>query len=159
MPEKLRYEIDLSTPIHIPVTTDLDVRTVTEADLRGLARLILDAYVGTIDYEGETLDDAIEGVRAFLTDDDSMLDRSYLVEDDGEIISAVLVSTLQGQPFIGYVMTLPSHKGQGFARLAVAHALQHLAADGHDSVVLYITNGNTPSENLFRSLGAVQIQR
>lgn len=118
---------------------------------------MLDAYVGTIDYEEENLDDAIEEVRSFLDDDDSLLARSYLVEDEGEILSAILVSMSQGRPFIGYVMTLPSHKEQGLARHVVTQAIKRLADDGHERVVFYITEGNTPSENLFRSVGAVHV--
>lgn len=157
MTDKLRYEIDISNSVP---TADsgcgLDVRNVAPDDLAGLAKLMLDAYVGTIDYQDENLDDAMGEVRSFLDDDDSLLDRSYIVEDEGEIVSAVLLSMSQGRPFIGYVMTLPSHKKRGLARLVVTHAMAHLANDGHEKVILYITGGNTPSESLFRSLGAVQ---
>lgn len=159
VPEKLRYEIDLSDPVSVPsLTAGLRIRTVTPADLVPLARLMLDAYIGTIDYEDEDLDDAMEEVRSFLDDDVSLLDRSYLAEDDGEIVSAVLVSLSDGRPFIGYVMTLPSHKKRGLARLLITHLLERLADDGHETVVFYITEGNTPSERLFRSVGAVHVR-
>jgi predicted N-acetyltransferase YhbS len=159
MSEKLRYEIDISKPVPPPPShRGLHIRTVVPADLAGLARLMLDAYVGTIDYEDENLDDAMEEVRSFLDDSDSLLDRSYVVEDEGEIVSAVLVSMSEGRPFIGYVMTIPAHKKQGLARLVITHAITRLAEDGHEKVVLYITDGNTPSEDLFRSVGAVHVQ-
>lgn len=159
VPEKLRYEIDLSEPVSVPDPPGgLRIRTLTPADLASLARLMLDAYIGTIDYEDEDLDDAMEEVRSFLDDDASLLDRSYLAEDDGEIVSAVLVSMSAGRPFIGYVMTLPSHKKQGLARLLITHLLKRLSDDGHETVVLYITEGNTPSERLFRSVGALQVR-
>lgn len=119
---------------------------------------MLDAYVGTIDYEDETLEDAMGEVTSFLDDDRALLDRSYLVEDDGMIASAVLVSLSEGRPFIGYVMTRASHKNHGLARLVTTTALERLAGDGHETVILYITEGNTPSEALFRSVGAVQAE-
>ena len=118
---------------------------------------MLDAYEGTIDYEGETLDDAIGEVRGFLESESALLDRSYVVEDEGKVVSGVLVSMVEGVPFIGYVMTVPSHKNQGLARLVVGVALNHLAADGHESAALYITEGNAASEALFRSVGAVRV--
>lgn len=157
MPQKLRYEIDLSdlTPV---ASHDLQVRSISRDDLEDLARLMLDAYVGTIDYEDEDLEDAMEEVRSFLDDGRALLDRSYLVEADGSIASAVLVSLFEGRPFISYVMTLASHKNQGLARLVTAIALERLADDGHETVDLYITEGNAPSEALFRSVGAVQIR-
>ena len=158
VPEKLRYEIDLSNSVPSPGSeVGLHIRTITSGDLVGLARLMLDAYVGTIDYEDENLDDAVEEVRSFLEDPDSLLDRSYIVVDNEEILSAVLVLMSQGQPFIGYVMTVPSHKKQGLARLVTTCAIKRLADDGHEKVALYITDGNTPSENLFRAIGAVHV--
>jgi RimJ/RimL family protein N-acetyltransferase len=134
------------------------VRSISRDDLEGLAGLMLDAYVGTIDYEDESLEDAIEEVRSFIDDGNSLLDRSYIVEDDGTIASAVLVSVYDDKPFIGYVMTLAAHKSRGLARLVTTTALERLGHDGHDKVVLYITEGNTPSEALFRSIGAVQVE-
>ncbi len=158
MPQKLRYEIDLAdlTPAAMP--HDLQVRSISQDDLEELARLMLDAYVDTIDYEGESLEDAIEEVASFLDDDQALLERSYLVDDEGTIASAVLVSLADGRPFIGYVMTRASQKNQGLARLVTTTALERLAGDGHESVILYITEGNTPSEALFRSVGGVQIK-
>jgi RimJ/RimL family protein N-acetyltransferase len=158
VPHTLRYEIDLAGLTPVADSHYLRVRPVSRDDLEGLARLMLDAYVGTIDYEDENLDDAIEEVRSFLDDGDALIDRSYVVDDDGTIASAVLVSLSEDRPFIGYVMTLPSRKNQGLARLVTTTALGRLAGDGHEKVVLYITEGNTPSEALFRSIGAVQVQ-
>lgn len=118
---------------------------------------MLDAYEGTIDYEGETFDDAIEEVRGFLESESSLLGRSFVLEDRGRIVSGVLVSMVESVPFIGYVMTIPSYKNQGLARRVVGVALDRLADDGHNSVALYITDGNVASEALFRSVGAIQV--
>jgi hypothetical protein len=78
VPEKVRYEIDLSLPLPIS-----------------------DAYMGTIDYDDETIEDAIEEVGSFFDDGEPLLDRSYAVESDGTILSAVLVSLVEGTSFIG----------------------------------------------------------
>jgi predicted GNAT family acetyltransferase len=158
VPQKLRYEIDLGHPIPTAPSDYLPVRSVSRDDLDGLARLMLDAYVGTIDYDDENLEDAIEEVRSFFDDGEPLLDRSYVVESDGTILSAILLSLAEGRPFIGYVMTLPSHKSRGLARLVTTIAMERLAGDGHERVVLYITDGNTASEALFRSVGAVRAQ-
>lgn len=155
---KIRYEIDLSRPTGADVPEATTVRHISMDDLDGLARLMLDAYIGTIDYEGETLEDAMEEVRGFLEDGSSLCDRSFVVEEDGMIVSGVLVSIVEGRPFIGYVMTIPSHKERGLARLVTGVALDRLADDDHDLVALYITEGNTASEALFRSMGAVRVE-
>ena len=110
MGQKLRYEIDLTRPPRIVASDGHAVRSITSGDLHGLARLMLDAYVGTIDYDGQDLDDAVEEVRQYFESGHPLLDRSYLVESDGAIVSAVLVSLPDDIPFIGYVMTAPDYK-------------------------------------------------
>ena len=152
---KLRYEIDLRRPVRTVASDGHALRSITSGDLGGLARLMLDAYIGTIDYDGEDLDDAVSEVRSFYDDGRPLLDRSYLVESDGGIASAVLVSLSEGTPFIGYVMTAPGHKNLGLGRLVTTASLVALAKDGFEKVIFYITEGNLPSEALFRAVGAV----
>lgn len=151
---KPRYEIDLTSPVPVPDVENAFVRSVTRDDLDSLARLMLDAYVGTIDYEGENLEGAVDEVRSYL-DHRPLLQHSFVAELGGEIASAVLVSLLDNTSFIGYVMTLPAHKGEGLAQLVTTSSMSSLAEDGHRNIVLYITEGNKPSEALFRSVGAV----
>ena len=154
MGRKLRYEIDLTRPAHAVASDGHVVRSITPGDLRGLATLMLDAYFGTIDYEGEDFDDALGEVRSYFEGSHPLLDRSYLVETDGAVISAVLVSVSDGMPFIGYVMTASDYKNLGLGRLVTTASLVALAQDGYDRTVFYITEGNLPSEALFRALGA-----
>ena len=53
-------------------------------------------------------------------------------------------------------MTHPDHQNHGYARPAVSSALASLAAAGHSHAIWYVTWGNTASEALSRSLGAVK---
>jgi ribosomal protein S18 acetylase RimI-like enzyme len=154
---KLRYEIDLTQPVPQFAAGTVPTRTVMGDDLEGLAQLMLDAYRGTIDYEDEDLDDALAEVRAFFERDHPLTDHSFVAEIDGVIVSAVLVSLEDAEPFIGYVMTLAGYKNQGLARLVTAESLASLARAGYPRTVFYITDGNRPSEALFRSLGAALV--
>ncbi len=151
---KRRYEIDLTTPVVVGGVEGASVRPIAHDDLDSLARLMIDAYVGTIDYEDEDYDDAVEEVRGYL-DGDPLLENSYLAEVAGEVASAVLVELVDGAPFIGYVMTVTACKGSGLARLVTTTAMSSLASDGYSKVAFYITVGNKPSEALFKSVGAI----
>jgi CHAD domain-containing protein/GNAT superfamily N-acetyltransferase len=115
---------------------------------------MLDAYRGTIDSEDEILDDAVDEIDGWLADS-PMLEHSLGIEMDGRLVSAVLVSLIDDAPFIGYVITDPAFKGRGLGKASVASALASMAAAGHDRAVLYITEGNVPSERLFATVGAV----
>lgn len=153
---KIRYEIDLDAHAAEHQISPEGARRVSAEDLHALASLMLDAYIGTIDYDGEDHGDAVSEVGAYLTDV-PLLDHSYTIEIGGELASAVLVSLIDDQPFIGYVMTRAEHKNKGLARMVTTRALISLAESGHDRVVFYITEGNLASEALFRSLGAAPL--
>jgi GNAT superfamily N-acetyltransferase len=119
------------------------VRQPHPDDLEALAELMLSAYRGTIDDDGETLEDAIREVRSFF-DGAPLLEASLVAEDRAGLRSACLVSRYDGSPLVAYVMTRPGSKGRGHA----GRLLRVLAA---------ITDGNTPSERLFRRLGFTRI--
>ncbi len=153
---RYRYEIDLRGGVPVAGLGD-DVRNVRVDDLEALAHLMLESYRGTIDYEDEDLDDARAEVRSYLEAGQPMLEHSLVGLVDGEIVSAVLVSSVDGLPFISFVMTLPEHKGQGWGGRLVRSALAGLAGADNEKVVLYVTEGNLASEALFGSLGARQV--
>ena len=150
---KIRYEIDLATALPGQAREDVTIRSLDPSDRDGLAHLMLDAYLGTIDYEGETLAEAIGEVDSWL-EGTPMLDHSFGVVTDGQLVSAVLVSTIDHVPLIGYVMTDAEHKASGLGGAVTRSGLASLKSSGYSHVVLYITKGNTPSERLFAGLGA-----
>ena len=122
-------------------------------DHEPLARLMLTAYDGTIDYDGETIVDARDEVRRYF-DGNPLLDCSWLRLEDAEPVSAVLVGwSTRDCPIVSYVMTAPSRKAQGLAADLLARALASLASHGHADVVAWVTEGNTPSERLLARAG------
>jgi predicted N-acetyltransferase YhbS len=131
------------------------MRALTPDDRDGLAQLMLDAYTGTIDYEGESIVEAREAVDDWLGDA-PLLSHSFGATIDGRVVSAVLVMTLDDAPFVSIVMTAPEHKGSGLGRAVVGASLESLRTEHHSTATLYITEGNEPSERLFASLGAVR---
>ncbi len=155
-PSKLRYEIDLTRPVPTVISEDAEIRPITERDLDVLAKLMLDAYIGTIDYEGETLQEAVEEVESYF-ESEPMIEHSFVASINGEIASAVLVLLWQGSPFIGYVMTIPAYKNKGLGRLWGTAAMTSLHRVGRTQLTLFITQGNAPSEALFKAVGAVHV--
>ena len=151
---RVRYEIDLSVWRPRPDERGTMIRRLDPADQAALARLLLDAYVGTVDYEGETLPEATKEIVAWLRDS-PMLDHSYGAVVAGHLVSAVLMMAFDDAPVVRALMTAPAHKGAGLGRAVTEAALASLRGSRYESVVLYITKGNTPSERLFTAAGAV----
>ncbi len=133
---------------------NVEMRPPTADDHEALAVLMLDAYLGTIDYEGETIDEARTEVQGYF-DGDPMLSCSLVGRIDGEIVSACLVSRGDHGPLIVYLMTVARSKNQGLASRLLGASLGLLAAEGYDKVAAWITDGNLSSETIHRRAGFV----
>ena len=129
-----------------------EVRAPLVEDRLELASLMMDAYVGTIDYEGETEDQAVEEVDGYFRGE-AYLDVSRLAVSAQSIQSAVLVSRLAGVPIVGYAMTRAAAKGRGLASALLDASMSALWNAGHAEVRAFITEGNAASERIFLRAG------
>ncbi len=162
--KRYEYTLDLqkmklrntAVPVH------LTLRPPTPVDTPVLADLMMDAYPGTIDFDGtETWDDAWHEVDGFYQGRSGMplLDCSRLVLAGNEIASACLVGMWdeRQRPLLYYIMTAAQWKGQGLAKIALHHALQATASAGYAEILAIITAGNIPSEKLCLKAGFKRI--
>ena len=124
-------------------------------DREALARLMLDAYRGTVDDEGETAADALAAIDQLFAGDFGTYDAdaSELVERDGRPVAATLLTTWDGGPFVSFSMTHPAVQRQGLARGGLLRAMARLAARGETRLDLMVTATNEPAIALYRSLG------
>jgi hypothetical protein len=128
----------------------LRIRAVRREDREALASLLLDAYRGTPDDEGEGDQEALAAIDDYFS---RMLWRHSVVLDEGGCLTAMsFVVDVSGRHYIDPVATAASRKGAGRGRAVVLASLRSLAADGVGEVGATITDGNTPSERLFAGL-------
>lgn len=154
---RLRLTIDLARPLP-QAPSDPLARPPTPADAGALAGLMLDAYRGTIDDAGETADDAAAEIARLLAGAYGAFDShaSELVLRDGAVASATLLTTYEGAPLIAFSMTRPAWQRRGLARAGLLRALARLRARGLPRARLAVTDGNTPAQALYASLGFAQ---
>lgn len=161
MTRRHEYALDLSALDRrgVPVTVPhLELRAAQPTDSDALAELMLEAYRGTIDYDGETLEDAIDEVHAYLAGEgggEPLMDASRLAYAGPTLAGACLASFWPewGQPLIAYVVTRADWKNLGVGRQLLWSVLQAPREQGHREIRAFITEGNTPSERLFRRMG------
>lgn len=155
------YRVDLNKFVNTEPELSLGymiIRSPQVVDLEDLARLMLDAYKGTVDDHGETYEDALNEFRAYFSGERGgppLLDCSKVFELRRKIISACLVAewTERQRPIIAYLMTRADMKRQGLARSLLFSTLRGLRDLEYSEVQAVITEGNTPSEQLFTKMG------
>jgi len=162
-----RYEYTLRFPDFAPskasrVDDELELRPVQTADAPAIADLMIDAYRGTIDYDGETLEDALAEVHAFLAGErggQPWLTISCLAFVDDRLVGACLVGEWSERqlPLIAYVLVRADWKRRGVGRQMLSSVLNILKEKGFLEVRAVITEGNKPSENLFQQMGFQKI--
>jgi GNAT superfamily N-acetyltransferase len=134
----------------------LPTRRLDSTDAEALAALMIDAYRGTIDDDGETIEDARNEIDGYFAGSSGtpLLEASAGAIEGGVMVAAVLVSTFRGEPLIAYLMTGRAWTRRGLATSLVQGALADLASMGASRAHLWVTAGN-PAERIYECLGFV----
>jgi GNAT superfamily N-acetyltransferase len=133
------------------------VRPPTPADRERLAELMLDAYRDTIDYDGETLVEALAEVDAWFASPGRLIDESLVASEAGMVVRAALIAHSEGMPMVGYLYTEAAWKGHGLAEGLLRSVMESLAEAGHERIHLWVTAGNAPAERIYERLGFVDV--
>lgn len=159
---RIKYTLELNElpdsdrPVH---RSGALVRGDASFRIEAAAELMLNAYEGTIDYDGETIHEALQEVQSFIEGGNvqPLLDCSWQIFVRGTLASACLVGlwTEDKIPLVAYIMTAAEWKEQGFARAVLSASLECLRERGYSQTVAFITEGNSPSKELFKSFGFV----
>jgi|RhiMethySRZTD1v2_1073278.scaffolds.fasta_scaffold288797_2 L-amino acid N-acyltransferase YncA len=152
--EYLLTPLSAATAIPSP-TQRWTARTVEVTDREQLATMILDAYRGTVDDEGEDYEAALAAVDDWLSRLEAP--HSVVLEEDGQLVTVSFVVNVAGREYIDPVATVSWRKREGLGRAAVAISLRSLGEAGVREVGAVITDGNTASERLFQGLGFVRV--
>ena len=119
------------------------------------------AYQGTVDYTGESVEDAAQEVaKTFAGGYGVYLARhSWVVERESTLASAVLVTRRNDRPWLAFVMTAPRWKRQGLARATIGEVMQDLFESGETALQLALHAKNQPARDLYVSLGFKDLHR
>ena len=136
-------------------------RVATPRDIEVLGGLMLNAYRGTLDDEGETPEQAHDEVCRFFGGafGPAVAPACIVGEHGGQLVCASLCCLWDGgghvpaSPLVAYAVTAPEYQGQRLGAAAIAGSLRALAHAGHARACAVITAGNVRSEATFRRLG------
>jgi ribosomal protein S18 acetylase RimI-like enzyme len=137
------------------IDTTWPCRTIVQSDRPELGELLLAAYQGGIDYQGETLEEAITVVQEMLDGRyGRLLDRSSFVsEQAGQPIGASIITLWKSTPLLCDLMVHPDHKNQGLGTFLLKQSANALFAQGYRDLLLYVTVGNDNAQHVYEKLG------
>jgi len=131
------------------------LRVMSREDIPNLGRLFLSAYVGTVDYEGESEQNAIAVVRSTFDGEfgEFLGQASVVMERKDELVSASFITLWDGQPLLAFSVTALADKGSGFAGECITASMQVLEHAGYKELNLFVTTTNAPALSVYRRLG------
>lgn len=144
----------------MPLDAIEGLRCPTERDAQDLGRLMYRAYFGTVDYDGETPEDAVSEILKTFAGAYGPFDpeHSSVAERSGVLVSATLLTRWQSKPFVAFTMTDPAYGHQGLARATLERSMQLLRQDGESELRLVVTLRNEPARLLYESLSFTEEQ-
>ena len=142
-------------------STTWQARAIQQSDASALGALMLAAYRGTVDDEGESEADAIAEVERTLAGDYGPLleDCSFAVDEGSRIAGASMVTLWEGDPFLTYVVVHPDMKRRGLGTFLMTTSGNALVTAGYSQLDLFVTEENDPAVTLYRELGFQVVDR
>jgi ribosomal protein S18 acetylase RimI-like enzyme len=126
---------------------------IENMDMNALSEGFLDAYKGTIDDEGEDIEDTKSFLKQVMENayGTFLPNFSLALFQDETLISGILYALEDDTPFIVSVFTRSQYKGLGYAEALIRYTL-NLIFEKHSNILLYVSEGN-PAMHLYEKIG------
>lgn len=141
-----------------PVAPAAGQRCLQASDGEAFGALLYFAYHGTVDDDGETLDDGLAvGPRLLATTRENLVRQSSAgIWQAGDLVAAVLTITLEDDYWIDPIVVHPDYKRRGFGYHLMSWASADLHGRGIELLRLAVTDTNEPALALYGKLGYVR---
>jgi ribosomal protein S18 acetylase RimI-like enzyme len=136
-------------------------RPIVDSDAPSLGALMLAAYRGTVDDEGESEADALAEVERTLGGGYGPLlgDGSLVVEESDRLVGASMTTLYESDPFLTFLIVDPEMQRRGIGTFLVGACGNALLSAGNATLDLFVTEANEPAVNLYRKLGFRVVDR
>ena len=128
-------------------------------DSKELAPLFHSAYHGSVDDEGETLQDWGEIIEDIKADKfgERIDDASFIICKNGELTSGIILGLENDYPYIISLVKAPTYKRQGLATKLILSASKVLK-EKYKELILYVNENNINAIDLYIKMGFVSEQ-
>ena len=121
-----------------------ELRPATAADAEGIAVCVRAAYAQYIERMGQPPGPMLDDYHQVVRDD-----HVYVIEDEGEIVGALVLKDTNGGLLLDNVAVLPSLQGEGIGRRLVLHAESEARRLGHPQLDLYTHESMTENISMY----------
>jgi len=133
------------------------LRHMSKDDAADLGNLLFHAYRGTVDDEGETVEDAIGEAQKTI---DSYYGKvvwpaSYVIERNAAFISAIIVTNWPREEdfLLAFSVTRPPFRNRGYATELIRLAQRELYKLGAREMALFVNELNDKAISIYRKTG------
>jgi predicted GNAT family acetyltransferase len=132
-----------------------NVRNVNLSDIENIARAMFEAYLGTVDCQEECYEEALVEVKNIFNDGYGKFipEASFLIEQDGEASSVILINYHENTPMITEVFTGKEFYKKGMASALIKSSINALYDLKYDKLKLYVKDENESAVSLYKKLG------
>lgn len=133
-----------------------DLRYFKDYNSKELAPLFHNAYHGSVDDEGETLQDWEEIIEDIKADKfgERIDDASFVICKNGELTSGIIIGLEDDYPYIISLVTAPKYQRQGLATKLTLPASKVLK-EKYKKFILYVNENNKNAIALYKKLGFI----
>lgn len=125
-----------------------------------MAELLYDAYLNTVDYEGENIEETYRFINQVETSSYGKFLSEYsgILKDNGDYVSGILVSLLDDTPCIISVFTGREYKNLGYGEYIIRHVIHMIFSNtNYNEISLYVTENNK-AISIYKRIGFVESQ-
>jgi len=141
----------------VPQTSEsnYDFKFMTIDDVIELATVMLNSLKDTAEDRRETLEDVIQEIESVITGSFApfISDASYQIIQNGETVSAIMISYYEGYPLISEIFTNKQYQNLGMASFLIKKSVDSLLNMGYKKLILNVHTENFTAMNLYRKIG------
>lgn len=130
-------------------------KIISQSDFVVLGSLMYESYKGSIDYEGETLEESIQETKETLAGKYGELNApsSFVAIEDGKAVAAVIFVSYQKEnmPLLAFTMTHPKYQNRGLSQGLIKMSINSLVEQGYEQCCLVVTD--QPAQSIYEKLG------